>query len=59
MSACEIPIHDLLKSVPEDARMWYEHNATHHQHIPVGVLCKKAVEEIDRLKLELKRKGEE
>lgn len=47
--ARQTPIIDLLRDIPADARMVYEITPTHHQSIPVGVLAKKAADEIERL----------
>lgn len=49
MSGCETPLLDLLRAVPADARLVYEHSPIHIQSIPVGVLAAKCVAEIERL----------
>ena len=46
----ETPLLDLLKSVPADARMVYEHSPIESSSIPVGVLAKRAADEIERLR---------
>ena len=40
----ETPLLDLLKSVPADARMIYEHSPIESSSIPVGVLAKRAAD---------------
>ena len=59
-NACETPLLDLLKSVPSDARLIYEHSPIESSFIPVGVLAKKAADaleaqarEIEALKAQL------
>ena len=52
---CQAPLIDLLRSVPEDARMIYEHSPTHSQSIPVGRLCKEAAAAIASRDAELVR----
>lgn len=61
--ACEVPLLELLRGVPKDARAWYEHNSTSHSHIPYGHLCHKAADMIEQLEreaddLDLERKAE-
>jgi len=53
--ARQTPIIDLLRDIPADARMVYEVTPTHHQSIPVGVLAKKAADEIERLTDKIER----
>jgi len=48
--ACKTPLIDLLKAIPADARMTYEHHSTHHSMIPVGRLASEAVDEITSLR---------
>lgn len=42
--AGETPLLDLLRAVPLDARMTYNHGPYHSQNIPVGVLCSRAAD---------------
>ena len=51
--AAETPLLDLLRDVPLDARLSYEHSPTYHQYIPVGTLISKAIGEIERLRAEV------
>jgi len=51
-NAAETPLLDLLRNVPTDARVVYEHNPTHHQYIPAGRLCAEAAAEIEKLRAE-------
>lgn len=51
--ACETPIKDLLRDIPEDARLIYEHGPTHSQSIPVGVLARRAAARIHELEVAL------
>jgi hypothetical protein len=44
--ACQVPLLDLMRAVPADARAEYEHGPTHHQMIPYGRYCAWAVTEI-------------
>lgn len=44
MNEKQTPLIDLLRAVPADARMTYEHSEHHHQMIPVGRLCHEAAE---------------
>ena len=48
--ACATPLDDLLRRVPSDARMTYEHDPHSHSMIPVGRLCAEALAEIERLR---------
>jgi hypothetical protein len=48
--AYKTPLIDLLKAIPADARMTYEHHSTHHSMIPVGRLSAEAVDEITTLR---------
>jgi hypothetical protein len=43
LEAKQVPLIELLESVPADARMVYEHGQFHSQNIPVGRLCHEAV----------------
>lgn len=43
------PLLDLLRGIPTDARMTYEHHPTHHQMIPVGRLAHEAAARIAEL----------
>lgn len=43
----ETPLLDLLKSVPADARMIYEHSPIESSSIPVGVLAKRAADALE------------
>lgn len=58
--AAETPLLDLLRDVPLDARLSYEHSPTYHQYIPVGTLISKAIGEIECLRAEVEalRRGE-
>ncbi len=49
-NSAETPLLDLLRAVPADARMIYEHDAFHSANIPVGRLCAEAVQEIEALR---------
>ena len=42
----QTPLVDLLLSVPEDARLIYEHSPTESQSIPVGPMCRQAAMEL-------------
>lgn len=44
------PLLDLLRSVPADARVSYEHSPTDYSMIPAGRLCAEAADEIERLR---------
>jgi hypothetical protein len=44
------PLLDLLRRVPADARLVYEHSPTEHSFIPVGRLFAEAVTEIEALR---------
>jgi hypothetical protein len=48
----ETPIEDLLRRVPLDARMIYEHSPISSSSIPVGGLARKALTKLDRLTAE-------
>lgn len=59
--AAQTPITDLLRSVPADARMTYEHSPWAHSLIPVGRLCADAlayIERIERERDELEQKAD-
>lgn len=55
MYAAQTPLLELLKGVPADARVIYEHGPTHHQSIPCGRLCAEAVTELERMRNVLER----
>jgi hypothetical protein len=46
MQAKQVPLVEQLESVPEDARLIYDHSQFHSESIPVGVLCKEAAKEL-------------
>ena len=50
----QVPLLDRLKSVPADARAWYEHHGAGQSHIPYGRLCQEAVERIEGLEAGLR-----
>ena len=45
--AAQVPLIQLLRAVPNDARAWYEHNATSHTHFPYGKMCHEAADRLD------------
>lgn len=47
--AAQTPILDLLRNVPRDARLIYEHPYLHSQSIPVGSLALRAADRIAEL----------
>lgn len=49
MTAKQTPLLDLLRSVPADARLSYEHSPIEYSMIPVGRLAAEAADEIERL----------
>ena len=49
----DVPLIELLQRVPEDASAWYEHDSTHHSHIPYGNYCHRAVQRIKELEAAL------
>lgn len=51
--AKQTPLLDLLRGIPADARMTYEHHPTHHQMIPVGRLAHEAAARIAGLEARL------
>lgn len=55
MNEAQTPLLDLLRGVPADARVIYEHNRTHHQSIPAGWLCADAANEIELLHSALRK----
>jgi hypothetical protein len=40
--AQQVPLIEQLESVPEDARMIYEHSPFESENIPIGALCREA-----------------
>jgi hypothetical protein len=50
MDCAQTPLLELLRGVPLDARVMYEHTPTSHQNIPAGRLCADAAAEIERLR---------
>jgi hypothetical protein len=51
-SCAETPIEDLLRSIPLDARMIYEHSPICSSSIPVGSLARKALTKLEQLTAE-------
>jgi hypothetical protein len=47
VNGAQTPLVDLLRSVPEDARLIYTHGPYEHQHIPVGKLCRSAADKLE------------
>lgn len=46
--AAQVSLIQLLRHVPPNARAWYEHNSTCHQHIPYGKMCQEAADLIEK-----------
>jgi hypothetical protein len=45
----KMPLKNLIKSVPKNARAWYKHELGGYEHIPYGRLIHEALAEIERL----------
>ena len=50
-AAC--PIQELLRTVPQEHRIWFSDDPMSHQHIPVGRICHDAANTIDTLRTRL------
>jgi hypothetical protein len=51
--AKQVPFIELLRWVPADARLSYEHHPTSHSMFPVGRYCNEAADEIESLRTQL------
>ena len=49
----ELPIIEVLKSVPRDARLVYDYSPTHSRNIPIGLTCESAVHVMLKLEANL------
>ena len=54
-NGAQTPLTDLLRQIPADARMTYEHSKFHHSLIPVGRLATEAAKRIAELEAENER----
>ena len=55
MTPTQTPLIDLLRNIPLDARLIYEHSPIHSQSIPVGRLAAESVAEIEALRKDAER----
>lgn len=56
---CEVPLLELLESIPENYRQMVEINPTEHRNIPYGKHCQDAAKRIRQLERELNEAKQE
>jgi hypothetical protein len=54
---CEVPLIELLRRVPRDARFW-ERTETESTHYPVGRLCHEAADALEQARAALSQQAE-